>query len=127
MKLVTFHAGERTTRIGAATPEGHIVDLNAAYALYLRNVEREGQFYALADARVPSDMRRFFENGDYRTATPAVVVVDHELWQRRLHGAPNAIGTVLTVNDQPVTVIGVAEPGFAGPAGARVWMPRIER
>jgi len=64
MKLVTFHTGERSTRIGAVASENHIVDLNAAYALYLRNVEREGAFYALADARVPADMRRLFENGD---------------------------------------------------------------
>jgi hypothetical protein len=33
------------------------VDLNAAYTLYLRNVEQEGAFYALADAPVPVNMR----------------------------------------------------------------------
>jgi 2-keto-4-pentenoate hydratase/2-oxohepta-3-ene-1,7-dioic acid hydratase in catechol pathway len=64
MKLVTIHAGGREARIGALTPEGQIVDLNAAYALYLRNVEQEGAFYAIADARVPADMRGLFENGD---------------------------------------------------------------
>ncbi len=64
MKLVTFYAGGRDDRIGAITPEGQIVDLNAAYALYLRNVEEEGAFYALADARVPANMRGLFENGD---------------------------------------------------------------
>ena len=64
MKLVTFHGESRGDRIGALAAEGWIIDLNAAYASYLRNVEREGAFYALADARVPSDMRAFFENGD---------------------------------------------------------------
>ncbi len=64
MKLVTYHADGRENRIGALTPDGQIVDLNAAYALYLRNVEREGAFYALADARVPPNMRGLFENGD---------------------------------------------------------------
>ena len=57
MKLVTFHSRSREDRIGAVTADGMIVDLNAAYALYLRNVQREGAFYALADARVPTDMR----------------------------------------------------------------------
>jgi hypothetical protein len=33
------------------------VDLNAAYALYLRNVEHEGAFYVLADARAPVNTR----------------------------------------------------------------------
>jgi 2-keto-4-pentenoate hydratase/2-oxohepta-3-ene-1,7-dioic acid hydratase in catechol pathway len=64
MKLVTFHSQARENRIGGLTPDGLIVDLNAAYALYLRNVEREGAFYALADARVPADMRGLFANGD---------------------------------------------------------------
>src|SRR5882762_4113904 len=64
MKLVTFHHSGRGNRAGAVTMDGSIVDLNAAYALYLRDIAREGAFYALADARVPADMRGLFENGD---------------------------------------------------------------
>jgi 2-keto-4-pentenoate hydratase/2-oxohepta-3-ene-1,7-dioic acid hydratase in catechol pathway len=64
MKLVTFNSGMREDRIGAVTPHGTVIDLNAAYALYLRNVEQEGAYAALADARVPPDMRKLFENGD---------------------------------------------------------------
>src|SRR5690242_19971130 len=64
MKLVTFHAQGRENRIGGLAPDGQIVDLNAAYALYLRDVENEGAFYALADARVPAEMRGLFANGD---------------------------------------------------------------
>src|SRR4029077_138886 len=64
MKLGTFSWGAREPRIGAVAANGSIVDLNTAYALYLRNVEQEGAFYALADARLPADMRRLFENGD---------------------------------------------------------------
>ena len=69
---------------------------------------------------------RFFVDGDYRPQTRSVVVLNRELWQQRFHGAPEVIGTALIVNDQPVTVIGVAEPGFAVPDGAEVWLPRIE-
>ena len=43
-------------RIGTVAPDGDIVDLNAAYTLYLRNVEQEGAFYALADAPISVDM-----------------------------------------------------------------------
>src|SRR5258707_9321844 len=64
MKLVTFNWGAREDRVGAVAADGSIVDLNTAYALYLQNVEQEGAFYALADARVPADMRGLFENGD---------------------------------------------------------------
>jgi 2-keto-4-pentenoate hydratase/2-oxohepta-3-ene-1,7-dioic acid hydratase in catechol pathway len=65
MKLVTFHSQARDNRIGALTPDGQFVDLNAAYALYLRNEEKEGAFFSLADARVPADMRGLFANGDH--------------------------------------------------------------
>jgi 2-keto-4-pentenoate hydratase/2-oxohepta-3-ene-1,7-dioic acid hydratase in catechol pathway len=64
MKLVTFHGASRGDRTGALAAEGWIVDLNAAYAHYLKNVARESAFYPLADARVPSNMRALFENGD---------------------------------------------------------------
>jgi 2-keto-4-pentenoate hydratase/2-oxohepta-3-ene-1,7-dioic acid hydratase in catechol pathway len=64
MKLLTFNCRTREDRVGAIAPDGSIVDLNAAYALYLRNVQQEGAFNALADARVPACMRGLFENGD---------------------------------------------------------------
>ena len=86
MKLVTFHSLARENRIGAITPEGRIVDLNAAYALYLRNVEQEGAFYALADARVPADMRGLFANGD-RGLDAARLAFDYALKQ-----GPEALG-----------------------------------
>src|SRR5260370_22954743 len=78
MKLVTFHSQGRETRIGALAADSQIVDLNAAYAAYLRNERNEGAFYALADARVPSDMRRLFENGD-RGLNAARAALDYAL------------------------------------------------
>jgi 2-keto-4-pentenoate hydratase/2-oxohepta-3-ene-1,7-dioic acid hydratase in catechol pathway len=78
MKLVTFSWGARELRIGAVTANGSIVDLNTAYALYLRNVEQEGAFYALADARVPADMRGLFQNGD-RGLDAARAALDYAL------------------------------------------------
>jgi putative ABC transport system permease protein len=83
------------------------------------------EFFKMAQVR--PWVGRFFVDGDYRTKTRSVVVLSQELWQRRLHSAPQVIGAALTVNDQPVTVIGVAEPGFAVPKGAKVWLPRIEQ
>lgn len=78
MKLVRFHSQERENRIGALTANGQIVDLNAAYALYLRDAEQEGAFYALADARVPADMRGLFANGD-RGLDSARIALDYAL------------------------------------------------
>ena len=92
MKLVTFSWGARELGIGAVTANRSIVDLNTAYALYLRNVEQEGAFYALADARVPADMRGLFQNGD-RGLDAARVALDYALQE-----GPEAKGA----NGEPV-------------------------
>jgi 2-keto-4-pentenoate hydratase/2-oxohepta-3-ene-1,7-dioic acid hydratase in catechol pathway len=64
MRLLTFEDPVRRSRIGSLTPDGRIVDLHSACAVYLRDVERESAFYRLADALVPPDMRALFQGGD---------------------------------------------------------------
>jgi 2-keto-4-pentenoate hydratase/2-oxohepta-3-ene-1,7-dioic acid hydratase in catechol pathway len=64
MKLVTFESAPGSTRIGAVRPNGDVTDLNAAYALYARDVEHEQACERVAAARVPPDMRQLFEGGD---------------------------------------------------------------
>ncbi|MFZ0735513.1 MAG: fumarylacetoacetate hydrolase family protein [Candidatus Acidiferrales bacterium] len=64
MRLVTFEAAPNQERIGAMAFDSEIVDLNFAYALYLRDSEGDPAFYRVADARVPADMRKLFEGGD---------------------------------------------------------------
>jgi 2-keto-4-pentenoate hydratase/2-oxohepta-3-ene-1,7-dioic acid hydratase in catechol pathway len=64
MRLVTFEDPARRFRTGAVTSAGRIIDLNSAFALYLRDVENESAFHRLADAIVPSNMRALFEGGD---------------------------------------------------------------
>ncbi len=64
MRLVTFEDAVRRRRIGAVAKDGSIVDLNLAYAVYLRDVEHDNAYQRLADAVVPPDMRELFEGGD---------------------------------------------------------------
>jgi putative ABC transport system permease protein len=61
--------------------------------------------------------RTFTESDDVRGGGPddAVAVVSHGFWQRRMGGAPDAIGRRLSVDGLDVTVIGVAPRGFLGP------------
>lgn len=44
----------------------------------------------------------------------AAVVLSHEFWQRRFQGNPAVIGQPALLNNQAVTIVGVAEPGFRG-------------
>jgi predicted permease len=62
---------------------------------------------------------RTFTEGDRNTA-----VLNHDYWTRRLGGDDRIVGRTLPINGQPVTVVGVAAPGFQG-TGVRasdVWL-----
>ena len=55
-----------------------------------------------------------------------VVILSHELWQRRFGGDKTIIGQNLTLGAEPYVVIGVMPPGTISPDGARsrdLWMP----
>ena len=43
-----------------------------------------------------------------------VAVLSHEFWQDELGGARDALGEVLLVNGEPLTIVGVAPAGFRG-------------
>ncbi len=43
---------------------------------------------------------------------PTVAVISHGLWQRRFAADPRLVGTAITINDSPVTVVGVLPPDF---------------
>jgi predicted permease len=53
------------------------------------------------------------------------VVLSHRYWQRRFASAPDVVGRSVLLNGTPVTIVGVAEPGFTGPTvlAADVWAP----
>jgi putative ABC transport system permease protein len=48
-------------------------------------------------------------------------VIGYDLWQRTFGGDPRVVGRTVTVNGRPLTVAGVARPGFDYPDGAQVW------
>ena len=52
-------------------------------------------------------------------------VLGHAFWQRRFAGDPAAVGGTLVLNGELFTIVGVAEPKFAGtePLVADVWLP----
>jgi putative ABC transport system permease protein len=60
-----------------------------------------------------------------RGAEPVVVISDH-LWQRRFGRDPAVLGRSVLLNDQPYTIVGVAEPDFNGTKfalGMDLWVP----
>jgi putative ABC transport system permease protein len=54
------------------------------------------------------------------------VVIGYALWQRRFGGAPDIVGRTIRMDGRwTYTIIGVAPPGFAFPAGAEIWTPLV--
>ena len=58
--------------------------------------------------------RRFTADDDRVPGGHPVAMVSHAFWQRRLGGRADVVGSVLSLNGQAFTVIGVTAPGFQG-------------
>ncbi len=55
---------------------------------------------------------------------PGSAIVSHALWQRRLGGSPDAVGSTLTLAGRQVTVVGVMPEGFHFLFDVDVWLPQ---
>jgi putative ABC transport system permease protein len=53
----------------------------------------------------------------------AVAVIGYGLWQQLFGADPTALGTVIRIDGKPLTIIGVAPPGFDFPGRAVLWKP----
>jgi len=70
--------------------------------------------------------RMLTPNDDLAGDPQPVVVVSYEFWRRRFGRDPGTIGRVITLDDTPLTIVGVAPPGFYGfVVGTRpdLWWP----
>jgi putative ABC transport system permease protein len=74
--------------------------------------------------RVPAVLGRTFAAGEDQAGKNQVVILSHRLWESRFGADPKILGTKLTLNGQPCTVIGVLPAhGPFDRAWAQVWMP----
>lgn len=70
--------------------------------------------------------RTFLPEEDGAPGAHPVVVLSHELWQRRFEGDRGILGRVISLNGHGFTVVGVAPPRFSGTSSlvdARFWVP----
>ncbi|HEV2800648.1 MAG TPA: ABC transporter permease [Pyrinomonadaceae bacterium] len=61
---------------------------------------------------------------DDQAGVPPVAVLNHAFWQRRFGSDPSVVGRTITIQNQPVTVVGVAAPDFLGvtPQTPDMWL-----
>jgi len=63
---------------------------------------------------------------DGAPGTGSVAVISHGYWRRRFNLDPGAVGRTISVNNAPVTIVGVTPPGFFGDVvggSTDIWMP----
>jgi predicted permease len=106
-------AGAAAARGGDAAPErarGRLVS---------------GNYFAVLGVRAAAG-RTLVPDDDRAPGAGPVAVISDGYWRRRFGRDPAVVGRTVLVNRTPITIVGVAAPGFAGEvAGTRmdVWMP----
>src|SRR5215470_3505753 len=63
---------------------------------------------------IPAYRGRMLAQQDDNKSAPLVAVMSYRTWQQKFGGDPAVVGTGFVMNSQPVTVIGIAPPGFFG-------------
>lgn len=71
---------------------------------------------------------RLMTPDDDRPGAPLVAVLGHRFWRQRFGANPHVVGTHVRINNQPVEIVGVAPPTFAGIlidwyGAPDLWMP----
>ena len=86
-----------------------------------------GTYFSVLGVR-PHRGRLIAESDDLQRDAHPVIVMSYEYWANALGRAPDIVGRKVLINNQPMTVIGVAEPGFSGMdvgEAAALWVPAM--
>jgi putative ABC transport system permease protein len=70
----------------------------------------------LALLEVPPLQGRTLVREDEEPGSERVVLISHNLWQRRFSGNPQLLGQTISLNGDPFTVVGIMPPGFQHPS-----------
>lgn len=78
---------------------------------------RHGQFVSgnfFKTFGVKAWIGRMLTDSDDRQGAPPVAVMSYHVWKDKYGGDPSVVGTTYQIDGHPVTVVGVAAPGFYG-------------
>ena len=71
-----------------------------------------GNFYEAVG--VTATLGRTLVPDDDRPSAPPAAVISHRYWRTRFAGDPRVLGTVVRVNNVPLSIVGVLSPTFTG-------------
>jgi predicted permease len=103
-EVTAFQAGRGRLSVRRQGVESAARPLNSEYV--------SGTFFSTLGVRPFGG--RVFTAEDDTPASPPVAVLSHRVWQTIYASDPNVVGSTFVVEGHPLTVIGVAPPGFYG-------------
>lgn len=107
--------------VAAAVPFPATLSSEDAYAA--RETAARIQPGTLRLLGVEPALGRGFTPEEARPGSDGVVLLGHDLWQRRFRGAREVLGATLRVNGVRRRVVGVMPPGFGFPLRQAIWVP----
>ena len=79
----------------------------------------------MAVLRITPALGRDLTESDAAAGAPAAALISHALWQSRLGGRADAVGSFIRLNGTPTAVVGVLPPKSGFPGTAEIWMPLV--
>ena len=73
--------------------------------------------------KAPAVIGRYFSEDEDRLGANRAVVISEGLWKRRFGGSPGVLGSLVNIDGEGYTVIGVAPSGFSEVWRLDVWTP----
>jgi predicted permease len=101
-------------------------DVNVAGArdsARIRLTQSSSNFFSLLGTQPV--LGRAFAPDEGVPVNSAVAVIGFGLWQQLFGGDPHALGSKIFANGAPLTVVGVAAPGFDFPGKTEIWTPTV--
>lgn len=119
-----FPSNRSTTKLGTPSPGTYVgkrlvIDPGDGATFSEVGATVNGSFFK--EANLPPVLGRPILEDD---ASMSVVVLGHGLWAQRFASDAGVIGRSITVDDRPMTVVGVMPASFTFPEGARIWVRR---
>ena len=105
-------ANTTLTGLAAGVPMGSLNVLVDGNAQLATGYQATGNYFTVIG--VPAVLGRVFAEADDRLSAPPVAVISHAYWKKRFGGEPLAIGRVVSINGQMVTIVGVTPADFTG-------------
>lgn len=101
------------TGIAAHRDFGASLSAEGAQALLGEGVVVNGNYFSVLQLQ-PALGRLIGPQDNVQVGEGRVVVLSYDYWQQTFGRDPGVLGSILTVNGEPLTVIGVAPEGFTG-------------